>query len=280
MADVAEALYGIMQRAESANPENPEDYIRGGLRYCGKCHTPKQTVIELLGRQITVSCLCRCASEAYQREEDERKAREFRDRVDRLRKDGFRESVLDKWTFARDDGQDPRTTGIMHRYVDHFPELLSQGRGMILYGRCGSGKTFAAACVVNALIDRGYKCLMTNFSRIADTAAATREGKQTYLDSLNQYSLLVIDDLGAERDTSYMGEIVYGIIDSRYRAGLPMIITSNLSTEELKNPRDISEQRIFNRILEKCVPVEVSKIDRRRKNIIFEYDSVKSMLGL
>lgn len=279
MADVAEALYGIMQRAESANPENPEDYIRGGLRYCGKCHTPKQTVIELLGRQITVSCLCRCASEAYQREEDERKAREFRDRVDRLRKDGFRESDLDKWTFARDDGQDPRTTGIMHRYVDHFPELLSQGRGMILYGRCGSGKTFAAACVVNALIDRGYKCLMTNFSRIANTAAEAKT-KQTYLDSLNQYALLALDDFGAERDTAYMSEIVYGIIDSRYRAGLPMIITSNLSTEELKNPRDISEQRIFNRILEKCVPVEVSKIDRRRKNIIFEYDSVKSMLGL
>lgn len=254
--------------------------MQGGLRHCGKCHTPKQTVIPLGGKQLTVPCLCKCASEAYQREEDARKAREFRDRVDRLRKDGFRGSDLDKWTFAQDDGQDPRTSSIMRRYVDHFPEFLHQGRGMILYGQCGSGKTFAAACVVNALIDQGYKCFMTNFSRIANTISGLREGKQDYLDGLNQYALLALDDLGAERNTEYMAEIVYGIIDNRYRAKLPMIITSNLSGDELKNPRGIAEQRIYNRVLERCAPVEVSKIDRRRRNIIREYGSVKDLLGL
>lgn len=66
-----------------------------------------------------------------------------------------------------------------------------------------------------------------------------RDGKQAYLDSLNQYALLALDDLGAERNTEYMNEIVYGIIDSRYRAGLPMIITSNLSADELKIPRTL-----------------------------------------
>lgn len=278
--DFADAFVSMMENAEQSNPTAADDYIRGGLRYCGKCHTPKQTVIPFAGKELTVTCLCKCAAEAYQRDEDARKAREFRDRVERLRKDGFRESDLDKWTFAQDDGQDPRTSSIMRRYVDHFPELMHQGRGMILHGRCGSGKTFAAACVVNALIDQGYKCLMTNFSRIANTVVGMRDGKQAYLDSLNQYTLLALDDLGAERSTEYMNEIVYGIIDSRYRANLPMIITSNLSTEELKNPKDIAEQRVFNRVLERCIPVEVSKIDRRRRNIIREYDGIKEMLGL
>lgn len=278
--DFAQALTGLRQKADEANPAAPDDYMQGGLRYCGKCHTPKQTVIPFAGKELTVTCLCQCASEAYQREEDARKAREFRDRVDRLRKDGFRGSDLDKWSFAQDDGQDPRTSSIMHRYVDHFPELLHQGRGMILYGQCGSGKTFAAACVVNALIDQGYKCFMTNFSRIANTISGLREGKQDYLDELNQYALLALDDLGAERNTEYMTEIVYNIIDNRYRAKLPMIITSNLSGDELKNPRGIAEQRIYNRVLERCAPVEVSKIDRRRRNIIREYGSVKDLLGL
>ena len=59
-----------------------------------------------------------------------------------------------------------------------------------------------------------------------------------------------------------------------------MIITSNLSADEIKNPKDIAEQRVFNRVLERCVPVEVNRMDRRRKKIIREYDSVKAMLGL
>lgn len=278
--EIDHVFVSLAQKAEEANPPAEDDYIQGGLRYCGKCHTPKQTIIPFAGKQLTVTCLCKCAEEAYQRDRDAQKAREFRAMVDRYRQDGFRGSDLGKWSFTVDDRQDPRTSDIMRRYVDHFPELRRQGRGMILYGRCGSGKTFAAACVVNALIDQGYRCLMTNLSRIANTAAGMRDGKQAYLDSLNQYALLALDDLGAERNTEYMNEIVYGIIDSRYRAGLPMIITSNLSADELKNPKDIAEQRVFNRVLERCVPVEVNRSDRRRKKIIREYDSVKTMLGL
>lgn len=104
--------------------------------------------------------------------------------------------------------------------------------------------------------------------------------KQAYLDSLNAYVLIVLDDLGAERSTEYMNEIVYNIIDARYRANLPMIITSNLSGEDLKHPKDIAEQRVFNRVLERCFPLEVNGPDRRRKTIIREYDGMKKMLGL
>ena len=120
---------------------------------------------------------------------------------------------------------------------------------------------------------------MTNFSRVANTLSGTFE-KQAYLDSLNAYDLIVLDDLGAERSTSYMTEVVYNIIDARYRAGLPMIITTNLSGDDLLNPRDVAEQRVFNRILERCFPLEVRGPDRRVAAIRRDYGTMKKALGL
>lgn len=278
--DLTRIVDGIAANAGRACGAEAGDYIVDGLLYCHKCNTKKQTVVGLLGKKRTVPCLCRCAAEQRDREEAERKAQEFRERVRRNRKDGFPQSDMQDWTFAADDRSDERTSKAMMAYVEHFPELRKDGRGLILYGKCGSGKTFASACVVNALIDQGYPCMMTNFARVANTVSGMYAGKQEYLDSLNRYSLLVLDDLGAERDTEYMGEIVYNIVDSRYRANLPMIITSNLSGEDLKHPKGINEQRVFNRILEKCFPVEVNGADRRRKKIIQEYDGMKELLGL
>ena len=95
--------------------------------------------------------------------------------------------------------------------------------------------------------------------------------KNEYLKSLNQYKLLIIDDLGVERDTSYALETVYLVIDERYKSGQPFIITTNLSLEELRNPADLEHGRIYDRIMERCVPVAFSgknyRIGRGRANM-------------
>ena len=83
-------------------------------------------------------------------------------------------------------------------------------------------------------------------------------GEQTAcIDRLMEYPLLIIDDLGVERDTSYIAEQVYNIIDARYRSGRPMIITTNLSMQELENPGIWEKKRIYDRILECCTPLRV-----------------------
>ena len=103
-----------------------------------------------------------------------------------------------------------------------------------------------------------------------------------FIDSLNRYDLLVIDDLGVERDSAsgYMQEMVFNIVDSRYRSGLPFIVTTNLTADQLKNPADIRYQRIYDRILERCFPVEVTGASRRRKALKETHADVKAMLGL
>ena len=87
-------------------------------------------------------------------------------------------------------------------------------------------------------------------------------------------------DLGAERKSEFMKEMVYNIIDSRYRSGLPMIITTNLSMDEMKNPGNMEYERIYDRILERCFPIKVEGTSKRRKAIRNSYDEMKNTLGL
>jgi DNA replication protein DnaC len=274
----------IIDAAEKAAAENIKaeqgDFIHDGLLHCGKCKTPKQCRVNILGKERTPYCLCKCETEKRDREEAERKRAERERKAREMRRVGFPDSDMQKWTFANDDLQNPRITQAMQKYVENFPELRKKGQGLLLYGTVGTGKTYAAAEVANALIDKGYSALVTNFARIANTVGGMYGGKQDYYDSLNRFDLLVIDDLAAERKTEYMQEIVYNVIDSRYRAGLPMIITTNLTAEELKNPQDITNKRIFDRVMERCLPIEVAGRNRRHQKTAASFSELNSLLGL
>lgn len=244
---------------------NEGDYIGDdGLLYCGKCHTRKQVRIKMFnGKEVTPCCLCKCESEKAEQEKAEREKRERIQQIARYRSVGFPDKSLRNCRFSADDGTNADVTKIAKNYVEHFQEFKRSGKGLMLYGTVGTGKTFMAACIANALIDRCVPCIVTNFSRIVNQLSGTWEGKQEYIDSLNSYSLLVIDDFAMERNTEYVNEIVYNVIDSRYRAGLPLIVTTNLSEKDLETPPDIDKQRIYSRIKEMCFPVEVSGCDRR-----------------
>ncbi len=61
-----------------------------------------------------------------------------------------------------------------------------------------------------------------------------------------------------EYDTPYVLETVYFVIDERYKSGKPFIITTNLSLEGLQNPADLEHGRIYDRIMERDVPVAFS----------------------
>ena len=81
---------------------------------------------------------------------------------------------------------------------------------------------------------------MTNFSRILNTLTGMHfEDRNQFIDSLNQYSLLIIDDLGIERNSEFALEQVFNVIDSRYRSKKPLIVTTNLTLQELNTPSDL-----------------------------------------
>ncbi len=156
---------------------------------------------------------------------------------------------------GRFNGQNP----VMEKacaYVEHWKEAYRDNIGLLLFGDVGTGKSFFAGCIANALLDRDVPVLMTNFPSILNRLTGVfAEDRAAFIASLDDYSLLVIDDLGVERSTEYAMEQMFTVIDSRYRSKKPLIVTTNLKLEEIKNPPDLSHARIYDRILERRAPV-------------------------
>lgn len=279
MDGLLEIVATVEQKTAANMPRNSADYMENGLLYCGKCHTPKEFRGNFLGTVKVVPCLCRCRADELAAEEQQRKAEKQRERIRLNRRASFLESDMQHWNFAADDGADARIMRAAKSYVANFTQFREQGKGLLLYGGVGTGKTFAAACIANALIDTGRTCLMTNFARVLNTLWSIEE-KQAYIDSFNQFDLLVLDDLGAERRSEYAQEQVFNVIDGRYRSGLPLIITTNLGIDKIKKPDTVGNARIYDRVLEMCHPIELSGQSRRRKKVAEEFKSMNELLGL
>lgn len=275
---------GIIKEAEKANAKAEGDYMgEDGLLHCGKCHAPKQCRIDgwhSTGATAILPVACECAKAERRAFEEHMKAEERRRSLDKMRRAGFPDAEMRKWTFDADDGANERIMGVAHRYVQNFDAMRANGSGLLIYGDVGCGKSFMAACIANALIDQGTPALMTNFSRIVNQLQETFDGRQKYLDRLNSFDLLVIDDLAAERDTDYMWEQIMAVIDARYRAGLPLIVTTNLTAVELSDGEDIRKRRVYSRIKEMCIPLRMTGDDRRNAKMRSKIDAARGLLGL
>ena len=274
-------LSSIAARAAQRYAEQEGDYRDAdGLLMCGKCHTPKQVRQPFLGSVKVLACACKCVIEHNRREAEAKRKRDRMQYLDSMRRTGFPDAEMRKWTFSNDDGGNPNLMSIAHKYVANFDEMRANGTGLLLYGNVGCGKSFAAACIANALIDTGTPCMMTNFTRIINRMQESFAGRQKYIDNLSRFDLLVIDDMAAERNTEYVWEQVMTIIDARYRSGLPVIVTTNLTIGELADPADIRRQRVYSRLKEMCIPIEVAGADRRTRKMERNIMSAKSLLGL
>lgn len=248
---------------------------KDGLEYCNRCGGCRQTKLTVAGREKIVWCACDCL-----KAETEKQARQDRKaKIDRRRKICFGGTNMAHWNFENSDRKNPKVDEAMKEYAKNFEEFKRQGKGLLLYGTVGTGKTYYAACIANALLDEGHRVLMTNFAQLTNTIQGMFEGKQEFINSLNSYSLLIIDDLGAERTTEYMQEMVFNIIDSRYRAGKPMIITTNLTLKEITKAQDIGRDRIYDRILERCHPIEVQAENKRVAKARAGYVKMQELLG-
>lgn len=279
--EINDAIIGIAARAAQQYAEQEGDYRDAdGLLMCGKCHTQKQVRQQFLGEMKVLHCACKCSIERNKREAEEKRKRDRMQYLDGMRRTGFPDAEMRKWTFQQDDGGNSKIIEIAHKYVDNFNVMRSQGTGLLLYGNVGCGKSFAAACIANALIDRGTPCMMTNFSRIINRLQESFDGRQKYIDNLSRFDLLVIDDMAVERNSEYVWENIMNIVDSRYRSGLPLIVTTNLTIGELADPSDIRRQRVYSRLKEMCVPIEVTGADRRTSKMERNIMSAKSLLGL
>lgn len=280
--DLNGAIDQIAARAEQAAKESgrSEHLEADGLLHCDTCGEATQTRVEVFGEQKTVRCICACTRAKMQREEEARQREQQLRRIQMLRIHGFDKAEMQDWTFEHDDGKQPKVTKAAKAYCEQFQKFKQHGKGLVFHGNVGTGKTYAAACIANELISQGVPVLMTNFSRIINRLQDSFEGRQKYLDSFNNFDLLIIDDLAAERNTEFMNEAVYAVIDGRYRAGLPLIVTTNISLGDMMDSAEIARQRIYSRLLERCHPIAVAGEDRRKQAALTDYAEMNRLLGL
>ena len=227
---------GILDALAQVTP-GPEDYTgEDGLLYCGKCHTSKQFRIDkppLEGRLLPHPC--RCEQERIDREAAEQEAHRHRQAVADLKRWGFTDPAMQDWTFANGTGKCQQMKHA-HFYVEHWPTMQAENIGYLLWGGVGTGKSYFAGCIANALMEQEVAVRMTNFALILNDLTASFEGRNEYISRLCRAPLLILDDFGMERGTEYGLEQVYNVIDSRYRIRKPLIVTTNIPLQDLQHP--------------------------------------------
>lgn len=278
-AAMAATISGINALAEqNALPET--EYIGAdGLIYCKDCGGPRQTVITPPfpgARPRAVRCACSCMGKEKERE----KERARQEEIARRRRVCFHNAIsMESWTFENDTGKKPELSKAAAHYAEQFKQHYKSGSGLLFWGPVGTGKSYISACIANAVLKKGYTARMTNFEEVARDMQSTWE-KQAYIDNLLDFDLLVLDDLGAERQSEFMQGLVFSLIDARYRSGRPMIITTNLTSDELTKTAGVKYSRIYDRVLERCTPIKVDGYNYRRQSAAETWPEMRRQLGM
>ena len=219
-----------------------------------------------------VACLCACRLKQYEMREQAGKEAKEHFRLRRLRAECVQDHHLANCVFASAE----KSANILRcqYYVEHWETMKSQNIGLLLWGEVGGGKTYAAACIANALLDRGVPVMVTSLPKIINSGW----DKGEIISQLHHYPLMVLDDLGVERNSEYGLETVYTVLDERRKAQKPIIITTNLTIKEMRALMDRAHNRIYSRVLEMCVPVYFSSQNYRAQTAAAKISLLKEVL--
>lgn len=280
---IGEVAGKVLENIAKSTDLLPDDYIGAdGFLYCGKCNTRKERNITLFdGKTRRVPVMCKCRTEAEQlRKEQMQKEEEMRSiqraRISSMMDNTFRTACFANYQIRNGN---ERHLKVAKKYCIEFSKMYERNQGLLFWGTVGTGKSYTAACIANYLLEANTSVIMTSFVRILhEMQGFDREREESFTNKLNSVKLLIIDDLGAERSTDYALEKVYGIIDNRYRAKKPLILTTNLTLQQMQEATDIRYARIYDRIFEMCYPMEFSGVSWRKREAAQRYEETRKIL--
>lgn len=242
-------------------------YEKDGHIYCKTCNEiiDGKPIPMLDKKLMIIRNACKCDRDRAEQE----KLREKQIEQDRLRKNCFISKNQIAYTFENaDEDTDKEIIKKTKNYVKHFEEMRKDNVGLLLYGNVGSGKTYLACSIANAIItEYSYTVKMRNFAQILNDLqkGGFNLDRNEYIEQITNPTLLILDDFGIERNTEYALEQIYNVINARYLKARPTIITTNLNFKDIeKEQEDIMLCRIYSRIIEMCLPLRVTGLDRRK----------------
>ncbi len=142
----------------------------------------------------------------------------------------------------------------VQRFVDLWPNN-EEGKGLLLMGGCGVGKTHLAVAALVEIINSGKpgRVLFSNFQDLIQEIQASFDNDQVptkseLLRPLLEVDLLILDELGSQKPTTFVQDILYYVINSRYNAELATIFTTNYYDRSAEAKEETLEQRIGTRL--------------------------------
>lgn len=266
------------------NVINNGDFLDSdGLLVCGKCGEKKQVKFDFRPKfnfEKILTKRCRCEREKFERDQEVFERNQKILRIERLKNNAISDKNYLLYTFANDDRKNLKISNACRKYAENFSDMLAQNNGLIFCGNVGTGKTFYAACIANSVLEQGLTALVTNIPNLLNRLSADQDEKTRTLKIISNVSLLVLDDLGAERDTTYALEKIFEIVDTRYRAAKPLIVTTNLQVQDMKTCSNDGYKRIFDRILHHCFPLVFVGESRRISESEARNQAMKNFLGV
>lgn len=281
MDGVKEIIDRLVSNEEKVSCENVGDYRdESGLLICGVCHQKKERLIEYCDLKRVVHCVCDCDRKKTEAERAARQKEEDMCRIESLKRaslmdEKFRDATFGNFCTTEHNQKNLKLCG---RYCDTFSKMCENNQGLLFWGNVGTGKSFAAACIAHELLAKGIPVVMTSFVKLLEVIQQGDDKESEIIRKLDSAKLVIFDDLGAERNTDYALEKVYNIIDSRYRARLPMLLTTNLSVQDMMEEDDIRYKRIYDRIFEVCYPMEFTGTSWRKRIAGQRFEQMKAAL--
>lgn len=230
---------------------------------CPKCGKAVKMTIEwpkvkrgvfvgMESREVPDACDCQLRAQDAREAEEQRRRSEQMEAMRYERAFGNRVLV---GSFAASSKNAEVMSSCAAYTVDFEKSRVERKNGLLLWGDTRAGKTFAAEAVARDLHDQGLRVMMdTAAGFVSRYESADRMGREALRHRVAKCDLLVVDDFGASRDTSYGREVVFSLIDDRISANGPMVVTTNLSPEQMAACPD---SRAAMRIMERCLPIRV-----------------------
>lgn len=246
------------KNSNEIRPEaKPGDYVgEDGLLHCGTCHDAKEFRGIVLGQPFHTCCTCSCEMAEWEKGQERLKQAKIIKALPAIPSsiilsgtEGCNFEVADKII-----GEE--FTKSAKKYAESFSTMKATGHGLLIFGPPSCGKSLLAFAIANQVQHFGHTVLITSMNRALNELCDVRGGNRNRLiDDICSRSLLVIDDLGAERDSEFTREQALALVDARYRQRLPLIVTTNIGLAAMKAETDVTRKRIYDRILEVCRPM-------------------------
>ena len=146
-------------------------------------------------------------------------------------------------------------------YSDNYKDR--EDNSLLIVGSYGTGKTHLAAAIANKLMSEGVPVLFNTFSgHLNELKCEFNGGKGDYKRQMESVDMLILDDVGKEKQSEWTQSIMFDVINHRYEHMLPIVITTNLQNAELKG---YLGDAVWSRLCEMCIGVKTVGEDYRKK---------------